>query len=150
MPGSKAPVGEFAARKLKLKRKKFRWKKADFKRRMLGLDIKVDPLEGAPQARGIVLKKVGVEAKQPNSAIRKCVRVQLIKNGKTITAFVPLDGSLNYIDEHDEVTVEGIGGAKGRAMGDIPGVRWKVVKVNDVSLEAIWKGKKEKPRSKFE
>ncbi|MCD6484330.1 MAG: 30S ribosomal protein S12 [Candidatus Odinarchaeota archaeon] len=146
MPGSKAPVGEFAARKLKLKRKKFRWKKADFKRRMLGLDIKVDPLEGAPQARGIVLKKVGVEAKQPNSAIRKCVRVQLIKNGKTITAFVPLDGSLNYIDEHDEVTVEGIGGAKGRAMGDIPGVRWKVVKVNDVSLEAIWKGKKEKPR----
>ena len=146
MPGSKAPVGEFAARKLKLKRKKFRWKKADFKRRMLGLDIKVDPLEGAPQARGIVLKKVGVEAKQPNSAIRKCVRVQLIKNGKTITAFVPLDGSLNYIDEHDEVTVEGIGGAKGRAMGDIPGVRWKVIKVNDVSLEAVWKGKKEKPR----
>ena len=31
----------------------------------------------------------GVEAKQPNSAIRKCVRVQLIKNGKKITAFVP-------------------------------------------------------------
>ena len=28
----------------------------------------------------------GVEAKQPNSAIRKCVRVQLIKNGKKITA----------------------------------------------------------------
>ena len=23
----------------------------------------------------------GVEAKQPNSAIRKCVRIQLIKNG---------------------------------------------------------------------
>jgi small subunit ribosomal protein S23e len=33
-----------------------------------------------------------VEAKQPNSAIRKCVRVQLIKNGKKITAFVPNDG----------------------------------------------------------
>jgi len=146
MPGSKAPMGLFAARKLKLKRKKFRWSKPDFKRRMLRLDIKADPLEGAPQARGIVIKKVGVEAKQPNSAIRKCVRVQLVKNGKTITAFVPLDGSLNYIDEHDEVIVEGIGGAKGRSMGDIPGVRWKVVKVNGVSLEAIWKGKKEKPR----
>ncbi|MDI6048191.1 hypothetical protein QLS28_16730, partial [Flavobacterium sp. LB3R18] len=29
------------------------------------------------------------ESKQPNSAIRKCVRVQLIKNGKRVTAFVP-------------------------------------------------------------
>ena len=52
---------------------------------------------------GIVLEKVGVEAKQPNSAIRKCVRVQLIKNGKKITAFVPNDGCLNYIEENDEV-----------------------------------------------
>ncbi|MGQ4914500.1 MAG: 30S ribosomal protein S12 [Candidatus Asgardarchaeia archaeon] len=146
MPGSKAPMGEFAARKLRLKRKKFRWSDIDYKRRALRLDEKVDPLEGAPQARGIVLKKVGVEAKQPNSAIRKCVRVQLNKNGRTITAFVPLDGALNYIDEHDEVIVEGIGGAMGGALGDIPGVRWKVVKVNGISLEAIWKGKKEKPR----
>lgn len=40
----------------------------------------------------------GVEAKQPNSAIRKCVRVQLIKNGKKITAFVPRDGCLNYVE----------------------------------------------------
>lgn len=31
----------------------------------------------------------GIEAKQPNSAIRKAVRVQLIKNGKKIAAFVP-------------------------------------------------------------
>jgi len=31
----------------------------------------------------------GVEAKQPNSAIRKCVRVQLIKNG-TLLSFVAL------------------------------------------------------------
>lgn len=31
-----------------------------------------------------MLEKVGVEAKQPNSAIRKCVRVQLIKNGKKV------------------------------------------------------------------
>lgn len=43
----------------------------------------------------------GVEAKQPNSAIRKCVRVQLIKNGKKITAFVPRDGCLNYIEVYD-------------------------------------------------
>jgi small subunit ribosomal protein S12 len=43
------------------------------------------------------------------------------------------------------VLVEGIGGAKGRAVGDLPGVRWKVIKVNGVSLEALIDGKKEKP-----
>ena len=62
----------------------------------------------------------GVEAKQPNSAIRKCIRVQLIKNGKKITAFVPKDGCLNYIEENDEVLIAGFG-RKGHAVGDIPG-----------------------------
>jgi hypothetical protein len=42
----------------------------------------------------------GIEAKQPNSAIRKCVRAQLIKNGKKIAAFVPNDGCLNFVDEN--------------------------------------------------
>ena len=42
----------------------------------------------------------GVESKQPNSAIRKAIRCQLIKNGKKITAFVPRDGCLNFIDEN--------------------------------------------------
>ena len=46
-----------------------------------------DSAQGSSHAKGIVLEKVGVEAKQPNSAIRKCVRVQLIKNGKKVTAF---------------------------------------------------------------
>jgi len=112
---------------------------------MLKLKLKVDPLMGAPQARGIVIEKVGIEARQPNSAIRKAVRVQLAKNGKQITAFLPGDGALNFVDEHDEVIVEGIGGRKGRSFGDLPGVRWKVVKVNGVSLEALLTGKKEKP-----
>ncbi|NLF89125.1 30S ribosomal protein S12, partial [Candidatus Bathyarchaeota archaeon] len=72
--GSKSPRGEFAARQLAKKRKNFRWHDRYFNRRMLMLDEKVDPMQGAPQARGIVLEKVGVESKQPNSAIRKCVR----------------------------------------------------------------------------
>lgn len=88
----------------------------------------------------------GVEAKQPNSAIRKCVRVQLIKNGKKITAFVPNDGCLNYIEENDEVLISGFG-RSGHAVGDIPGVRFKVVKVANVSLLALFKEKKERPRS---
>jgi small subunit ribosomal protein S23e len=67
----------------------------------------------------------GIEAKQPNSAIRKGVRVQLIKNGKKIGAFVPRDGCLNFIDENDEVLIAGFG-RRGHAVGDIPGIRFKV------------------------
>ena len=85
--------------------------------------------------------QVGVEAKQPNSAIRKCVRVQLIKNGKKVTAFVPNDGCLNFTDENDEVLISGFG-RRGKAKGDIPGVRFKVVKVAGVGLLALWKEKK--------
>jgi len=88
---------------------------------------------------------VGIESRQPNSAVRKCVRVQLIKNGKVVTAFCPGDGALNFIDEHDEVLIEGIGGTRGRSMGDLPGVRYKVIAVNGVSLSALLKGKKQKP-----
>jgi small subunit ribosomal protein S12 len=138
--------GKFAARKLKRDSNRFRWSDVNYARRLLGLDIKSDPLEGAPQARGIVLEKVGVEAKQPNSAIRKCVRVQLIKNGRQITAFAAGDGAINFIDEHDEVEVEGIGGRLGRSMGDIPGVRFVVTQVNNVSLHEMVIGRKEKPR----
>jgi len=145
VPGKKAPNGLFAARKLERKRLKFRWSQREFKRRMLKLKEKYDPLEGAPMARGIVLEKVGVEARKPNSAVRKCVRVQLVKNGKVVTAFVPGDGGLNVISEHDEVVIVGIGGPRGRSMGDIPGVRYKVVLVNGVALDAILKGKKQKP-----
>jgi small subunit ribosomal protein S12 len=142
----KSPLGLFAGRVLKQKRGRLRWSNKYYNRKMFMLDKKANPLEGSPQARGIVLEKVGVESKQPNSAVRKCVRVQLIKNGKTITAFLPRDGALNFVDEHDEVVLEGIGGSMGGAMGDIPGVRWQVFKVNDVSLNELVRGRKEKPR----
>jgi small subunit ribosomal protein S12 len=143
---AKSPLGLFAGRVLKDKRKRQKWSIGTYKRRTLGLNVKSSPLGGAPQARGIVLEKVGIEAKQPNSAVRKCVRVQLIKNGKTVTAFLPRDGALNFVDEHDEVHVEGMGASMGGALGDIPGVRWKVFKVNGTSLKELVYGKKEKPR----
>ena len=139
-------LGKFAARKLARDSKKFRWSDKRYARRLLHLDEKADPLEGSPQARGIVLEKIGIEAKQPNSAIRKAVRVQLIKNGRQVTAFAVGDGALNFIDEHDEVEIEGIGGRLGRSMGDIPGVRYVVTKVNNVSLRELVIGRKEKPR----
>jgi small subunit ribosomal protein S23e len=135
-------------------------KQADkaYKKRALGNIYKTSPTGGSSHAKGIVLEKVGVEAKQPNSAIRKCVRVQLIKNGKKVTAFVPVrshltfcfvhplpltqnDGCLNFVDENDEVLISGFG-RRGKAKGDIPGVRFKVVKVSGVGLLALWKEKK--------
>lgn len=88
----------------------------------------------------------GIESKQPNSAIRKCIRVQLMKNTKKITAFVPNDGCLNFIENNDEVLIAGFG-RKGRSCGDIPGVKFKCVKVSGVSLLALFTGKKDKPRS---
>ena len=139
------PKGLHTARKLGLERQKHRWSDRYYKRRKLHLKEKSDPLEGSAQGKGVVLEKVGIEAKQPNSAIRKCVKVQLIKNSRQITAFAVGDGAINFIDEHDEVIVEGIGGRMGRSYGDIPGVRFKVIKVNNVSLHELVKGRKEKP-----
>ena len=138
--------GLSAGKKLKQKRASFRWRERLYKRRTLHLKERSDPLEGASQAKGIVLEKVQLEAKQPNSAMRKCVKVQLVKNGRQITAFAPGDGAIKLIDEHDEVMVECIGGRMGRSKGDIPGVRWKVLKVNGQSLDALLRGKIEKAR----
>ena len=134
------------ARKLMKNRRKFKWKDRAFKVRALKLNIKADPLEGSSQAKGLVIEKVQKEAKQPNSAMRKCCKVQLIKNSRTVTAFIPGNLAQKFVDEHDEVIIERIGGKQGRSKGDIPGVRFAVIKVNDQPLHLLWKGKIEKGR----
>ena len=135
------PRGIQAARKLKNKRRENKW--ADKKYKSMNITSRwKKPFESASHAKGIVVEKLAVEAKQPNSAIRKCVRVQLKKNGKKITAFVPLDGSINYINDNDEVLVSGFG-RSGHAVGDIPGVRFKVVGIKGKSLIGLYKGKHE-------
>merc|ERR1712034_18781 len=146
MGGSGKPRGINSARKLRNHRRVQLWADKDYKKRNFGTAIKCNPFGGSSHAKGIVLEKVGIEAKQPNSAIRKSVRVQLIKNGKKITAFVPRDGCLNFLEENDEVLVAGFG-RSGHAKGDIPGVRFKITKVSNVSLLALFKEKKEKPRT---
>ena len=83
------PRGIKTARKIRTHRRVQRWADKDYKKAHSGTALKANPFGGASHVKGIVLEKIGVEAKQPNSAIRKCVRVQLIKNGKKITAFVP-------------------------------------------------------------
>ena len=143
---AKKSKGLNAGKKLKEKRQKARWARKDYKKRVLHLREKADPLKGSSQAKAIVLEKVQLEAKQPNSAMRKAVRCQLIKNGKKVTAFVPGMGAIKLVDEHDEIMIECIGGKMGRAKGDIPCVRWQVIKVNDQSLNALVRGKIEKGR----
>lgn len=139
-------MGLRSAKKLIKTRRKFRWKDRQYKVKTLDLYAKSDPLKGANQAKGIVLQKVQKEAKQPNSAMRKCCKVQLTKNGKQVTAFIPGNLAQKFIDEHDEVMIERIGGKQGRSKGDIPGVRYKITKVNDQPLERLWTGKIEKGR----
>ena len=134
------------ALKLKKNRKKFRWSDRKYKVKTLNLYAKSDPLEGANQAKGIVLQKIQKEAKQPNSAMRKCCKVQLTKNGKQVTAFIPGNLAQKFIDEHDEVMIERIGGKQGRSKGDIPGVRFQVIKVNDQPLHRLVSGQIEKGR----
>lgn len=143
---AKKTRGIGAAKKLKKRRNTSKWLLKKYSSTTLGLKEKADPLAGASQAKGIVLEKIQLEAKQPNSAMRKCVRVQLTKNGKQVTAFVPGDAATKLVDEHDEVVIECIGGKMGRAKGDIPGVRWRVIKINAQSLEALLGGKVEKAR----
>jgi small subunit ribosomal protein S12 len=127
-------------------RKKFRWKDRKFKVQKLDLYAKSDPLKGANQAKGIVVSKFQKEAKQPNSAMRKCCKVQLTKNNKQVSAFIPGNLGQKFIDEHDEVMIERIGGKQGRSKGDIPGVRYKVIKVNDQPLHRLVSGKIQKGR----
>lgn len=106
---------------------------------------KRDPLEGSPQARGMVIDKRAVEQKKPASGLTKCVRVQIIKNNIQVTAHVPGEGAIDKINEHDEVIIEKIGGGQGGSKGSMVGVKYKVVKVNGVSLSEIVAGRKEKP-----
>ncbi|HLD10532.1 MAG TPA: 30S ribosomal protein S12 [Candidatus Nanoarchaeia archaeon] len=138
--------GLFAGNKLSNRRKINRQKDKWFVKSSQKLKVKSDPLQGSSQAKGIILEKIQREAKQPNSAMRKCAKVQLIKNGKQVTAFIPGDNAQKFITEHDEVLIECIGGKMGRAKGDIPCVRWQIIKVNDQSLDALLKGKIEKGR----
>ena len=62
--------------------------------------------------------------------------------------FVPCNHSCrcSVCAPQDEVLIAGFG-RRGHAVGDIPGVRFKVVKVSGVSLIALFRNKKEKPRN---
>ncbi len=137
--------GEFAGRNMRRRRTRFRKHSRKMKKKLLKL-WKFEPLKGAPMGKGIVLKKKGIEQKQPHSGIIKAVRVQLIKNNIPVTAVLPGTGAVKFIDEHDEVTIAGLGASQGGAVGSMHGVQFKVIAVKGVSLNEILKGKKQKPK----
>ncbi len=139
-------MGLMNARKFMKKRTKFRWNDYNYKVKKEKLREKSDPLGRASQAKGIVVSKFQKEAAQPNSAMRKCCKVQLIKSGLSVGAFIPGNLAQKFIDEHDEVIIERIGGKQGRAKGDIRGIRFQVIKVNDQPLHRLVGGKIEKGR----
>ena len=140
------PKGEFAAKELIKKRKKHRMLNKWWKRKYFKLKKKFDPVGTVPMAKGLVLQKFVLQQKQPHSGLIKCVRVQLVKNGKVVGAYVPYDGTINFIEEHDEVTIQGMGGSQRGQMGSIPGLKYRVIAINGVDAFQIVKGKKGKPK----
>ena len=139
-------MGLMNAAKLIKRSQKQRWQQKAYKMRKLKLREKSDPFGKSAQAKGIVIEKFQKEAAQPNSAMRKCCKVQLVKNGIQVGAFIPGNLAQKFIDEHDEVVIERIGGKQGRAKGDIRGIRFQVIKVNDQPLHRLVSGKIEKGR----
>uniref|UniRef100_A0A1I8FM22 Small ribosomal subunit protein uS12 n=1 Tax=Macrostomum lignano TaxID=282301 RepID=A0A1I8FM22_9PLAT len=97
-----------SARKVRNNRREQRWADKDYyKKSHLGTRWKANPFGGASHAKGIVVEKIG--AKQPTVPSAKCVSSSTNQDGKKITAFVPNDGCLNFIEENDEVLVSGFG-----------------------------------------
>ncbi len=137
--------GLFNGRMLLKRKTRVRFSKNRSKSYFSGHWKKYDPLEGAPQARGIVLERVELTPKKPSSGKRKSCKVQLAKNGKIVTAYIPWSKGITFIDEHNDVMVERIGGAQKGARGDLPGVKFKIIKVNGISLKELVKGRKQKP-----
>jgi small subunit ribosomal protein S12 len=140
------PNGEFAAKELIKKRKRQRLLKKWWKRKKFKLKQKYDPMGTVPRAKAIVLDKFSLQQKQPHSGLIKCVRVQLVKNNKVVGAYVPYDGTIGFIEPHDEVIIEGLGGSQRGQMGCIPGIKYKVSGLNGIDIYQIVKGKKEKPK----
>merc|ERR1712160_115405 len=86
--GSGKPRGMQAGRKLRENRRLNRWAQKSFMKAN-AISRWKKPFACTSQASGIVVEKVGVEAKQPNSAVRKCVRVQLKRTTRELLATSP-------------------------------------------------------------
>jgi small subunit ribosomal protein S12 len=133
-------------RKTLINRKKSRLNSLVFRNKFYKRKQKSSPLGKANHALGVVVKKFFLGAKQPNSGKRKCVMIQLIKNNKKVSVYLPGNLANSYVEEHDQVLIEGIGGSKTRAFGDLARIKYRVLKVNDIALKQLVKRKVEKKK----
>ena len=78
-------------------------------------------------------------------SVRLVTDLVTVEAGATVPVSIEVANKGAESDRY-EVQIEGIGGAEGKAYGDLPGTRYKVFTVNGVSLDALLKGRKEKPR----
>jgi small subunit ribosomal protein S12 len=93
-------------------------------------------LKGSPQRRGVCTRVYTTTPKKPNSALRKVARVRLT-SGTEVTAYIPGEG--HNLQEHSIVLVRG-----GRVK-DLPGVRYKIIRVkNRKQARSRYGAKKEK------
>lgn len=132
---AKKPRGLFAGAAILRNKKKFRFSKKGSLHKFLRDRWKFDPLEGAPMASGIVLELRVNTPKKPSSGHRQCALVSLTKNGIPVTAYIPFPSGKRFIEEHKKVIIERIGGAQHGARGDLPGVKFKIIKVQTESNE---------------
>ena len=80
---------------------------------------KKSSMNGQPFVKGIITRVFVKKPKKPNSANRKCVRVKTTF-GYELTAYIP--GIGHNLQEHGVVLL------KGGNVGDLPGVKHKVVR----------------------
>ena len=130
-------MGIMSGRKLKKDRKRFKDSRLPDKKKRLGITLKFDSLGRASQAKGIVVKKVQKEAKQPNSAMRKVCKVKLTSGFEVISY---IGGEGHNLQEHSIVLIRG-----GRVK-DLPGVRYHTVRG---ALDASGVDKRRQGRSKY-
>ncbi|KAI8009035.1 40S ribosomal protein S23 [Camellia lanceoleosa] len=131
--------GMGAGCKLKSHSRRQRWADKAYKKFHLGNEWK-KPFAGSSHAKDIVLEKMYAFSNMLSfTSFLLNVHLWLLHLVSNLT-----NGQLTFTV--DEVLIAGFG-CNGHAVGDIPGVRFKVVKVSGVSLLALFKEKKEKPRS---
>lgn len=81
---------------------------------------KTPALDKCPQKKGFCVKLIIRTPKKPNSALRKIVKLKLLSNNKTVTAYIPGEG--HTLQKYSSVLIRG-----GRVK-DLPGVKYKLIR----------------------
>ena len=92
-------------------------------------------------------KKNYSKVKHQNSASRKCVKVKLKKNNKSIVELLPGDGNNELIDENNKVIIAQLD-RKLHTVGLFPDVRFKIIHVADIGFNSLLEKKEKQNQNK--